>query len=79
MPLWRLAPPLSVDFLESSDGGRHGRLGGVPGLPGGVRGVVVGVRLALQGEDAAQPADEGGGADQEEEAAALAGKRCTLI
>lgn len=42
-------------------------------MPLGLRGVAVGVRLALQGEDAAQPAN-GGGRAHEKEAAAFAGQ-----
>ena len=42
-------------------------------MPSGLRGVAVGVRLALQGEDAAQPADDGG-RTQQKEAAALSGQ-----
>lgn len=56
-----------------SNGRRDGRVGGVFGVPAGLRRVAVGVRLALQGEDAAQPADDGGGTHQKE-ATALSGQ-----
>lgn len=65
---------LSALSSRRSNGGRDGRLGGIFGVSGRVRGVAVGVRLALQGEDAAQPADGGGGEVQGQEEAALPGE-----
>lgn len=58
-----------------SHGGRDGGLGGVSGVLGRVRSVAVGVRLALQGEDAAQPADEGGREVEGQEEAAFPGEK----
>lgn len=55
-----------------SDGGRHGSLGGILGVSGRVRCVAVGVRLALQGKDAPQPAEERG-TEIQEKGRALAG------